>query len=315
MTKIAKNITSLIGKTPLVELSNYARIHGIHARLIAKLEYFNAGGSVKDRIALAMIAETEKKGTLKKGGTIVEPTSGNTGIGLAAVSAPRGYRLILTMPDTMSIERRNLLAALGAEVILTPGALGMKGAMAKAEEVRASIAGAVTLGQFDNPANPFVHYMTTGKEIWDDTSGKVAVLVAGVGTGGTVSGAGKRLKELNPAVKVVAVEPSASPVLAGGSPAPNKIQGIGAGFIPVNYDAAVVDEVVGVSYEDAVRASRNLAREEGLAVGFSSGAALHAAALVAARPENKGKIIVAVLPDNGERYLSTELYDNGRLPL
>lgn len=304
-----------MGNTPLVELSVYGRLRGAAGRLIAKLEYFNASGSVKDRIALAMIEDAERSGKLKAGGTIVEPTSGNTGIGLATVSASRGYRLMLTMPDTMSIERRNLLMALGAEVILTPGAQGMKGAMAKAEGIRSSTEGAITLGQFDNPANPAAHYRTTGKEIWDGTGGGVDFLVAGVGTGGTVSGAGKRLKEFNPAVTVVAVEPALSPVLSGGDPGPHKIQGIGAGFIPGNYDASVVDEVVGVSYEDAVRACRELARTEGLPVGFSSGAALHAAATIASRLENKGKNIVVVLPDNGERYLSTELYDDGRLPL
>ncbi len=315
MTGISKKLSDLIGNTPLVELARFGKAHNAAGSIIAKLEYFNPGGSVKDRIALAMIADAEKRGVLGQGGTIVEPTSGNTGIGLAMVAAACGYKLILTMPETMSVERRNLVKALGAEVVLTPGAEGMKGSIARAEELRASIPGAVTLGQFDNPANPAVHYNTTGEEIWRDTGGKVDIFIAGVGTGGTVSGTGKKLKERNPAVRVIAVEPSASPVLSGGKPGPHKIQGIGAGFVPANYDAAVVDEVMEVSYDDAVRTSRELARMEGLLVGVSSGAAAYAALQVAVKPENKGKNIVVLLPDTGERYLSTQLYDFENYPL
>ncbi len=315
MADISKKLTDLIGNTPLVELARFGKKHEAGGRILAKLEYFNPGGSIKDRIALAMIEDAEKRGVLSPGGSIVEPTSGNTGIGLAMVAAARGYRLILTMPETMSLERRNLVKALGAEVVLTPGSEGMKGAIARAEELRASISGAVTLGQFDNPANPAVHYATTGEEIWRDTGGKVDFFVAGVGTGGTVSGAGKKLKEHNPAVKVIAVEPSASPVLSGGKPGPHKIQGIGAGFVPKNYDASVVDEVAEVTYEDSVRTSRELAQTEGLLVGISSGAAAYAALSAALKPENKGKNIVVLLPDTGERYLSTPLYDSENLPL
>ncbi len=315
MTDISEKLTDLIGNTPLVELSRFRDKHKANGRILAKLEYFNPGGSVKDRIALAMIADAKKRGLLAPGGTIVEPTSGNTGIGLAMVAAARGFRLILTMPETMSIERRNMVKALGAEVFLTPGAEGMKGSIARAEELRSSIPGAITLGQFDNPANPAVHYATTGEEIWRDTNCQVDIFIAGVGTGGTISGAGKKLKERNPAVRIIAVEPSASPVLSGGKPGPHKIQGIGAGFIPANYDASVVDAVVGVTYEDAVRISRELARSEGLLVGVSSGAAAYAALLTAMKPENKEKNIVVLLPDTGERYLSTELFDFENQPL
>ncbi len=306
------NLTKFIGNTPLVELARLSEAQGAIGRVVAKTEYFNPGGSVKDRIALAMIEDAEKRGVLQQGGTIVEPTSGNTGIGLAMVCAARGYRLVLTMPESMSVERRAIVAAYGAEVVLTPASLGMKGAISHAEELREGTPGAVTLGQFDNPANPAVHYATTGGEIWAGTEGKVDILVAGVGTGGTVSGAGKRLKEeahkKGRAIKVVAVQPAESPVLTGGAPGPHKIQGIGAGFIPKNYDATVVDEVVNVSYEQAVAMSREVGRLEGLLVGVSSGAAMHAAFELAKRPENRGKTIVAVLPDTGERYLSTGLF-------
>lgn len=315
MAKISEKLTDLTGNTPLIELVRFAEKHKAGGRLLAKLEYFNPGGSVKDRVALAMVADAEKRRSLSKGGTIVEPTSGNTGIGLAMVAAARGYRLILTMPETMSLERRNLVKALGAEVVLTPGPEGMKGSIARAEELRTSIPGAITLGQFDNSANPAVHYATTGEEIWRDTAGRVDFFVAGVGTGGTVSGTGRKLKEHDPAVRIIAVEPASSPVLSGGKPGPHKIQGIGAGFIPKNYDAAVVDQVMDVSYEDAVRTSRELAQTEGILVGVSSGAAAYAALLVAQKPENEGKTVVVLLPDSGERYLSTELYDFEKLPL
>lgn len=315
MAKIFKKITEKIGGTPLVEMGKYSAERGLKTPVIAKVEYFNPGGSVKDRIALAMIEAAEKAGTLKPGATLIEPTSGNTGVGLALVSAVKGYKLILTMPDTMSVERRALVKAYGAEVRLTPGAAGMKGAIAEAERLRDSIPGAVILEQFENPANPQKHYETTGQEIWDDTDGKVDIFVAGVGTGGTVSGVGKRLKELNPAIKVYAVEPASSPVLEGGKSGSHKIQGIGAGFVPKTYNPDVVDEVIPVSNDDAILAGRTLARTDGLLVGISSGAAAWAATEIAKRPENEGKVIVALLPDTGERYLSTVLYDTENYPL
>lgn len=304
-----------MGNTPLLELSNYNKAKGLKARLIVKLESFNPAGSVKDRVALAMIEDAEASGLLKPGATIIEPTSGNTGIGLAFVAAAKGYKLILTMPDTMSVERRNLLKALGAELVLTPGANGMKGAIARAEELKAATPGAVILQQFDNPANPAMHERTTGQEIWRDTEGVVDIFVAGVGTGGTVSGVGAALKKHNPAVKVVAVEPTDSPVLSGGAPGAHKIQGIGAGFVPKNYNPAVVDEILQVTNDDAIRAGRELAKLEGLLVGISSGAAVSAATRLALLPENAGKTIVALLPDTGERYLSTLLYAFEEYPL
>ena len=315
MKKIAKQLTDLVGNTPLMELSNYNKSKGLKARLIVKLESFNPAGSVKDRVALAMIEDAETSGLLKPGATIIEPTSGNTGIGLAFVAASIGYKLILTMPDTMSVERRNLLKALGAELVLTPGANGMKGAIARAEELKAATPGAVILQQFDNPANPAMHERTTGQEIWRDTEGHVDIFVAGVGTGGTVSGVGAALKKHNPAVKVVAVEPTDSPVLSGGAPGAHKIQGIGAGFVPKNYNPAVVDEILQVTNDDAIRTGRELAQKEGLLVGISSGAAVSAATRLALLPENKGKTIVALLPDTGERYLSTLLYAFDEYPL
>ena len=315
MKKIAKQLTDLVGNTPLMELSNYNKSKGLKARLIVKLESFNPAGSVKDRVALAMIEDAETSGLLKPGATIIEPTSGNTGIGLAFVAASKGYKLILTMPDTMSVERRNLLKALGAELVLTPGANGMKGAIARAEELKATIPGAVILQQFDNPANPAMHERTTGQEIWRDTEGHVDIFVAGVGTGGTVSGVGAALKKHNPAVKVVAVEPTDSPVLSGGAPGAHKIQGIGAGFVPNNYNPAVVDEILQVANDDAIRTGRELAQKEGLLVGISSGAAVSAATRLALLPENEGKTIVALLPDTGERYLSTLLYAFDEYPL
>ena len=315
MKKIAKQLTDLVGNTPLLELSNYNKAKGLKARLIVKLESFNPAGSVKDRVALAMIEDAEASGLLKPGATIIEPTSGNTGIGLAFVAASKGYKLILTMPDTMSIERRNLLKALGAELVLTPGANGMKGAIARAEELKAATPGAVILQQFDNPANPAMHERTTGQEIWRDTEGHVDIFVAGVGTGGTVSGVGAALKKHNPAVKVVAVEPTDSPVLSGGAPGAHKIQGIGAGFVPKNYNPAVVDEILQVTNDDAIRTGRELAQKEGLLVGISSGAAVSAATRLALLPENEGKTIVALLPDTGERYLSTLLYAFDEYPL
>ncbi|MCD7941512.1 MAG: cysteine synthase A [Bacteroides intestinalis] len=315
MKKIAKQLTDLVGNTPLLELSNYNKAKGLKARLIVKLESFNPAGSVKDRVALAMIEDAEASGLLKPGATIIEPTSGNTGIGLAFVAAAKGYKLILTMPDTMSVERRNLLKALGAELVLTPGANGMKGAIARAEELKAATPGAVILQQFDNPANPAMHERTTGQEIWRDTEGVVDIFVAGVGTGGTVSGVGAALKKHNPAVKVVAVEPTDSPVLSGGAPGAHKIQGIGAGFVPKNYNPAVVDEILQVTNDDAIRAGRELAKLEGLLVGISSGAAVSAATRLALLPENAGKTIVALLPDTGERYLSTLLYAFEEYPL
>lgn len=315
MAKIYKQITDLIGKTPLVELGKYSASKGLDTPIVAKVEFFNPGGSVKDRIGLAMIEDAEKKGLLKPGATIIEPTSGNTGVGLALVSAVKGYHLILTMPETMSVERRNLVKAYGAQVKLTSGKDGMPGAIKAAEELRDSIPGAVILQQFENPANPRRHYDTTGREIWEQTDGKVDIIVAGVGTGGTISGIGKRLKEYNPAVKVVAVEPASSPVLNGGKSGPHKIQGIGAGFVPKTYDSSIIDEVIDVDNDDAIRTGRELASQEGLLVGISSGAAAFAAAELAKRPENAGKTIVAVLPDTGERYLSTVLYAFEEYPL
>ena len=315
MAKIAKQLTALIGNTPLLELNKFSQEKGIETPIIAKVEYFNPGGSVKDRIALAMIEDAEKKGILKPGATIIEPTSGNTGVGLALVSAVKGYKLILTMPETMSVERRNLVKAYGATVKLTSGKDGMPGAIRAAEELRDSIPGSVILQQFENAANPAKHYATTGDEIWRDTDGKIDIFVAGVGTGGTVSGVGKRLKELNPNVKIVAVEPASSPVLNGGASGPHKIQGIGAGFVPKTYDASVIDEVFDVENDDAIRTGRELAAQDGLLVGISSGAAAFAASEIAKRPENKGKTIVALLPDTGERYLSTVLYAFEEYPL
>ena len=315
MTKIADKLTDLIGNTPLLRLNKFSHNKGLSTPVIAKEEYFNPGGSVKDRIALAMIEDAEAKGILKPGATIIEPTSGNTGVGLALVSAVKGYKLILTMPETMSVERRNLVKAYGATVKLTSGKDGMPGAIKAAEELRDSIPGAVILQQFENPANPRRHYDTTGREIWEQTDGKVDIIVAGVGTGGTISGIGKRLKEYNPAVKVVAVEPASSPVLNGGKSGPHKIQGIGAGFVPKTYDSSIIDEVIDVDNDDAIRTGRELASQEGLLVGISSGAAAFAAAELAKRPENAGKTIVAVLPDTGERYLSTVLYAFEEYPL
>lgn len=315
MAKIAKHLTDLIGHTPLLEFSNFNAQKGLKSHLIGKLEYFNPAGSVKDRIALAMIEDAEARELLTPGATIIEPTSGNTGVGLAFVSAAKGYKLILTMPDTMSMERRNLLKALGAELVLTPGAEGMKGAIAKAEELHASIQGSVILQQFENPANPTVHILTTAEEIWEDTDGKVDIFVAGVGTGGTVSGVGAGLKKHNPYIRIVAVEPSDSAVLSGGEPGPHKIQGIGAGFIPKTYNPEVVDQIIQVHNDDAIRTSRELAQQEGLMVGISAGAAVYAALQLAKDPANEGKTIVALLPDTGERYLSTVLYAFDEYPL
>lgn len=315
MKKVAQRLTDLVGNTPLLELNNYNRNKELKADIIAKLEYFNPAGSVKDRVALAMIEDAETKGLLKPGATLIEPTSGNTGVGLAFVAAAKGYKLILTMPDTMSLERRNLLKALGAELVLTPGADGMKGAIARAEELKTVTSGSLILQQFDNPANPAAHERTTGQEIWRDTDGKVDIFVAGVGTGGTVSGVGAALKAHNPKVKIVAVEPEDSPVLSGGKPGPHKIQGIGAGFVPRNYNRAVIDEIVQVSNDDAIRTGRKLAKDEGLLVGISSGAVIAAATRLAQLPENEGKTIVALLPDTGERYLSTLLYAFEEYPL
>ncbi|MDY3367738.1 cysteine synthase A [Zhenhengia yiwuensis] len=308
MAKIYKSLVELIGRTPLLELKNYSEQHDLEATLLGKLEYFNPAGSVKDRIAKAMIEDAEEKGLLNPKSVIIEPTSGNTGIGLAAVAAARGYRIILTMPETMSMERRNLLKAYGAEVVLTEGGKGMKGAIEKAEELTQNIPNSFMPGQFDNPANPKVHVATTGPEIWEDTEGKVDIFVAGVGTGGTISGVGKYLKQQNPKVKIVAVEPFDSPVLSGGKPGPHKIQGIGAGFVPQTLDTAIYDELIPVKNEDAFRAARTIARCEGVLIGISSGAAVWAATELAKRPENKGKTIVVLLPDTGERYLSTPLF-------
>ena len=306
---IYKSITDLIGRTPLVQLSTFAANRNLKANVIAKVEFFNPGGSVKDRIALSMILDAEEKGILKPGGTIIEPTSGNTGVGLSLVGAVRGYKVILTMPETMSIERRKLAQAYGTEIVLTPGSEGMKGAIRKAEELRDSTPGAVILQQFENPANPAIHVKTTGEEIWQDSQGKVDVFVAGVGTGGTVSGTAKTLKAHNPNVYVVAVEPASSAVLSGQPSGAHKIQGIGAGFVPKNYDAELIDEVLPVSNEDAFATARAVAKEEGIFVGISSGAAAYAAATVAQRPEFAGKNIVVLLPDTGERYLSTALLE------
>ncbi|MGE5373327.1 MAG: cysteine synthase A [Solirubrobacterales bacterium] len=308
MSKIAKSLTDLIGNTPLLELSNYNRAQSLKAQLIAKLEYFNPAGSVKDRIGFAMIQDGEEKGLIKKGTVIIEPTSGNTGIGLAFVAAARGYRLILTMPDTMSMERRNLLKALGAELVLTPGAEGMKGAIKRSEELAAEIPNAYIPQQFKNPANPEIHRKTTAEEIWRDTDGKVDIFVAGVGTGGTVTGVGEALKSRKPGVQIIAVEPFDSPVLSGGSPGAHKIQGIGAGFVPDIFNPKTVDEIFKVKNEEAFDTARALAATEGLLVGISSGAAVFAAAQAAKRPGNEGKTIVVLLPDTGERYLSTPLW-------
>ena len=315
MAKIAKNLNELIGNTPLLQLSNFASNKNLEANVIVKLESFNPAGCVKERIALAMVEAAEAAGILKPGVEIIEPTSGNTGIGLAMVSAVKGYKLTLTMPETMSIERRNLLKAFGANLVLTPGANGMKGAIARAIELHEENPASFIPQQFENAANPEVHYRTTGAEIWNDTDGKIDIFVGGVGTGGTVSGVGKYLKEKNPNVKIVAVEPADSPVLSGGAPGPHKIQGIGAGFIPKNYNGSVVDEVLQVSNDNAILTSRQLAQQEGLLVGISSGAAAYAATVLAQRPENKGKNIVALLPDTGERYLSTLLYAFEEYPL
>lgn len=315
MTKIAHKLTDLIGNTPLLEPENYARKHHLDGHLLLKLEYFNPAGSVKDRAAYSMIEDAEAKGILKPGATIIEPTSGNTGVGLAFVAASKGYHLILTMPETMSMERRNLLSALGAQLVLTPGAGGMQASIDKAEELQKEIPGSVILQQFTNPANPAVHRQTTAEEIWRDTDGKVDIFVAGVGTGGTVSGVGETLKVKNPLVKIVAVEPSDSPILSGGKAGPHKIQGIGANFVPKNYNPEIVDEIITVTANDAVKTSRELAQQEGLLVGISSGAAAYAATELLKRPENKGKTIVALMPDTGERYLSTILYDFEGFPV
>ncbi|MBQ6561283.1 MAG: cysteine synthase A [Paludibacteraceae bacterium] len=311
MANFIESTLELIGNTPLLKLNNYSKKAGVkNATILAKLEYLNPAGSVKDRIALAMIEDAEKKGILKAGATIIEPTSGNTGIGLAAVAAAKGYKAILTLPDTMSVERRNLLKAYGAEIVLTEGAKGMKGAIAKAEELNNEIKGSVILGQFVNPANPKIHRETTGPEIWDQTDGKVDIFVAGVGTGGTLSGVGEFLKSKNPNIKVVAVEPATSPVLSKGTAGPHKIQGIGAGFVPETLNTKIYDEVLAIENEDAFTEGRNFAISEGVLVGISSGAALKAATILAERPENKGKNIVVLLPDSGDRYLSTALFSN-----
>ncbi|MDR0882547.1 MAG: cysteine synthase A [Candidatus Adiutrix sp.] len=308
MTRIAECLTDLVGRTPLLRLNRYGQQHRIGGAILAKLEYFNPLGSVKDRIALAMVEDAEKRGLLRPGGTIIEPTSGNTGIGLAFVAAARGYKIILTMPETMSLERRNILTALGARLELTPGAQGMKGAIAKAEELQREIDGSFLPQQFANPANPAIHRETTAQEILDDTDGRVDIVVGGVGTGGTITGVGEALKQRNPATRVVAVEPDESPVLSGGQPGPHQIQGIGAGFVPGVFKREVVDEIRPVKTQDAFKASRDLARLEGLLVGISSGAALFAATELAQRPENSGRTVVVILPDTGERYLSTPLF-------
>lgn len=306
---VYKSITDLIGGTPLLELSNYEKENNLEATIVAKLEYFNPAGSVKDRIAKAMVEDAEQKGILKPGATIIEPTSGNTGIGLASVASAKGYKVILTMPETMSIERRNLLKAYGAQLVLTEGAKGMKGAIAKADELNKEIENSVILGQFVNPANPAVHRATTGPEIWQDTEGKVDIFVAGVGTGGTITGTGEYLKSQNPNIKIIAVEPETSPVLSKGTPGPHKIQGIGAGFVPDTLNTNVYDEIITVKNEDAFATGNKIAKTEGVLVGISSGAAVWAATQLAKRPENKGKTIVALLPDTGERYLSTPLFE------
>ena len=315
MKKVAKNLIGLIGHTPLMELSGYSAKYGLEGNIVAKLEAFNPAGSVKDRVALSMIEDAEERGLLKPRATIIEPTSGNTGVGLAMVATIKGYRLILTMPETMSLERRNLLKALGAQIVLTDGMAGMSGSIAKAQELKATIPGSVILQQFENPANAAVHERTTGEEIWEDTGGQIAAFVAGVGTGGTICGVARALKKHNSDVYVMAVEPAASPVLAGGVAAPHRIQGIGANFIPKIYDASVVDEVMGVPDDEAIRAGRELAATEGLLAGISSGAAVYAARKLAERPEFAGKMIVALLPDTGERYLSTELFAFDAYPL
>ena len=312
MSRIYTKSTELIGHTPLLKVENYMKSLNItQAQILAKLEYLNPAGSVKDRIALAMVEDAEKKGILKPGSTIIEPTSGNTGIGLASVAAAKGYRTILTLPETMSVERRNLLKAYGAELVLTEGALGMKGAIAKAEELERTIPGSVILGQFDNPANPAAHAATTGPEIWEDTDGKVDIFVAGVGTGGTITGIGTYLKSKNPDIKVVAVEPDDSPVLSGGKPGAHKLQGIGAGFVPSILNVNVYDEIIRITTQEAFTTGREIARKEGILVGITSGAALYAAAQLAKRPENAGKTIVALLPDSGDRYLSTPMFTEG----
>lgn len=309
MKKIAKSLVELVGNTPLLAVNRLLKAGGVNGDVVAKLEYFNPAGSVKDRVALSMVEALEREGAISQGSTLIEPTSGNTGVGLALVAASRGYKLILTMPETMSIERRQLLAALGAELVLTPGALGMKGAIARAIELQAEIEGSTIMNQFENPANPAAHYRTTAEEIWRETDGEVDIFIAGVGTGGTISGVGRRLKELKPSVEIIAYEPAASPVLSGGAAGAHKIQGIGAGFVPKNFDRELVDRVITVSNEAAAQAARLAATTEGLLVGISSGGALHTAMEVAREAANVGKKIVVLLPDGGERYLSTGLFD------